>query len=312
MSKRSTASSHRHRTPSEEPAQGGETWSDKTERDRRRRRFTPEFLVFLGTTLLVTLAVSLLLSPLAQIEEVTIEGNQILSDEKILAQAQDPIGQNVFLYSTRQGAQSLELDPYVDRAKVSRRPLHGLLIQVQERAPVGILVDGDAYLHFASDGMLMDVSESLQTTKLPIITGLSLESIPAPGEKIEDQAFYQALEVANACSPDFLREVQEINVSKPNDILAYTSHGIEIRVGRADETIKDRIQSLEDIFTQIVLPGALPAPVDYIDIRYQGSPSIKMIGYDAPIVELNNLESIDVPEDSDPAAEEEAPAQPAS
>lgn len=268
----------------------------KKERERAsRRRFSPEFLVFLATTAVITLVVSLLLSPLAAITEIQVEGNNVLSDEKIIVQAGQPVGQNVFLYRTRQAASTLELDPYIDKAKISRQPFHRILIQIMERAPVGILVDGNAYLHFSSNGMVMDVSESLQTTKLPIITGLSLESVPAPGDMIRDETFHEALVIANACSPELLMEIQEINVSNPANILAYTGQGIEVRIGCADESISRRMQSLDDIYQQVVLSGRLPAPVDYIDIRYEGAPSIKMIGYEAPIAELEGLEAIEIP-----------------
>lgn len=307
--------SREERPKREDKSKRNEKAKDEEGRDRgrtTRRRLSPEFLVFLATCLVVTILVSLLFSPLVLIDVVRIEGNQALSDEKILAQAGNPQGQNLFLYKAGQGEEALELDPYIDKAKISRQPLHGLLIQVQERAPMGILLDGKAYLHFAADGMLMDVSDSLQTTHLPIITGLSLESVPAPGEIIKDPTFHQALQITNACPPDLLVDLQEINISNPKQILAYSSQGIEIRLGQVDDTIKERLYSLQDILVQLVLLGDLPGPVDYIDIRYPGAPSIKMVGYEGPVAELNNLEAIQVPKEYQTVPETGSPVSEAS
>lgn len=248
---------------------------------RERRELQPTFILFLVVTVIVATIVGILTSPLCNIRTVDIQGASELTEEKILEEAGHPIGQNLFLFRSGQAKNNLKLNPYIKEVQISRKPFHGLLIAVDERRPVGILVDQEVFMRFSADGMLMDSSETLQATNLPIITGLSLTSIPAPGGYIEDAVFHEALQIVNACPPDLLKSIQEINIAQPNYILAYTSKGIEVRVGNSQE-IEKRMQMLADVLEQIVLTNALTDPVEYIDIRYMGSPSIKLKGQDAP------------------------------
>lgn len=249
----------------------------KRYRERKTQKFQPEFILFLVATLIITTIVAILLSPICAIKNVEIDGEQFLSEEKILAEAGSPLGQNLFFYRTGEGASNLKLNPYVKEAKISRRPFTGLLITIEERKPVGVIVDNGVFLQFSEDGMLMTTSDSLQTTNLPIITGLSLLSVPAPGEFITEAAFYEALQIVNACPDALLPHLQEINITHSNNILAYTAQGIEVRLGDT-EHIESRMQALSDMTEQVILGGSLNEPVEYIDLRYPGAASIKIRG----------------------------------
>lgn len=272
-------------------------------RARERRALQPTFILFLVVTLIVTAVVGVLTSPICAIREVEIEGAAELKEEKILQEAGQPVGQNLFLYRSGQAEESLKMNPYVKDASISRKPFNAIVIHLDERRPVGILVDQEVFMRFSADGMLMDSSDTLQATNLPIITGLSLTSIPAPGGFIEDALFHEALQIVNACPPDLIKLIQEINIAQPNNILAYTSKGIEVRVGNSQE-IEKRMQMLADVLEQIVLTNALTEPVEYIDIRYMGSPSIKLKGKGTPVAAAQAIgEEAVNPEAAESAAE---------
>ena len=98
-----------------------------------------------------------------------------------------------------------------------------------------MLLNNGSYLQFSKDGVLLDNTKSLTNQSLPLITGFSMDEVPSPGEAFKDNArFSDILKVVNACSDDLLSMIQEINIKDRNDILAYTSQGIEIRIGGVD------------------------------------------------------------------------------
>ena len=73
--------------------------------------------------------------------------------------------------------------------------------------------------------------------------------------------------------------IQEINIKDRNNILAYTSQGIEIRIGGVDN-IDARMANLNDIMDQVILSGIIDEPIEAIDIRYEKSPVVVLEGYD--------------------------------
>ena len=63
-----------------------------------------------------------------------------------------------------------------------------------------------------------------------------------------------------------------------NNILAYTSQGLEIRIGSVDN-IEVRMATLNDIINQVILSGIIEEPIEAIDIRYEKSPVVVLEGY---------------------------------
>ena len=55
--------------------------------------------------------------------------------------------------------------------------------------------------------------------------------------------------------------IQEINIKDRNNILAYTSQGIEIRIGGVDN-IDARMANLNDIMDQVILSGIIDEPIE--------------------------------------------------
>lgn len=259
---------------------------------KKRAHFDARLIViFVTITLLVTVLVCML-SPLMNITEVKINKLSFISEEKVKEMANEPVGQNLFLYSTSKAINNLSLYPYVQYARVKRHFPHYIEIEIKERQPAGILLNNGNYLQFSMDGILLDNSKDLLNKRLPIITGFSMNEVPAPGEHFKNnERFKDALAILNACPRALLDNLQEINLKDQNNILAYTSQGIEVRIG-STKNIEKRIATLNDIMNQVILGKVVKEDVEAIDIRYEKAPVIVLEGYDDVVV---------VPEDSNRA-----------
>lgn len=251
-----------------------ETAPETSER-KDRPRLSKEFILFLILSIVFATAVALALSPLMAIDQVEVQGQRALTQDKVLALAGEPIGQNLFSYPKTKAALALTSHPYVESATIHRQLPHKLVIQLEERRPVGILLSKGYYLQFSDKGLLLDTTRTLKGSNLPLVTGIALNKVPPPGEPIRDETFQEVLKIVTSMSDDLLDNIQELNIAKNKNILAYTSSGIEVRIGDATD-IQKRMQALDDIMKQIVLSGTLPGEIEYIDIRLQKAPVIKL------------------------------------
>lgn len=263
---------------------------------------------------LVVATVVVLLGPIMTINEVQVNDLNNMTEAQVEEIAGHPVGQNLFRYDASQAEEELRYYPYVQDVKISRHWPHWLEIHITERKPVGVLLNNGNYLQFSADGVLLDNTASLTDQNLPLITGFSMTEVPSPGEAFQDnERFSDALKIVNACSDDLLGMIQEINIKDRNNILAYTSQGLEIRIGNVDN-IKDRMAILNDIMNQVILSDIVEEPIEAIDIRYEKSPVIVLEGYDNIDVSnmINNEETGEQSDQNTQAADDQTGGQNAS
>lgn len=274
-------------TPSPAETVGESPGGQKEDRaGGRKRQLSAEFQLTIILSVIFTIIVSLALSPLMNIDAVAIAGNQVVSNKHVDQLANHPQGQNLFLYKKGEAIRSLESHPYIKEASIHRQLPHRLSIEVKERRAVGVLVNRGIFLQFSADGLLLNSTPTLENTTIPIITGISLKAVPQPGGKIKNEAFEQALAVVNAMPKDLLAGIQEINIAEKDNILAYTSNGIEVRIGSIKK-IESRMSALNDIMKQVILSNAVQGKVEYIDMRYSKSPILKLKGQDSSAISLD-------------------------
>ena len=259
---------------------------EKSRRARAEKEKAPQaklpigFQIFLTLIVFAVAAIVVLLGPLMRIDNVQVNDLQYMTRDQVVDIAGSPVGQNLLLYRTSQAEEELRYYPYVQDAKVTRHLPHWIEIDITERQPAGVLLNNGSYLQFSKDGVLLDNTKSLTNLSLPLITGFSMKDVPSPGEQFKDnERFDDILKIVNACSDELLTMIQEINIEDRDNILAYTSQGLEIRIGNVDD-IETRMAALSDIMDQVILSGIVEEPIEAIDIRYAKSPAIVLEGYD--------------------------------
>lgn len=270
------------RTQKEEqttPRQDTASKSTPKKKKKRESLYPPQFKGFLAMIVVAVATFVVMLGPIMAIDQVDVNDLKYISEDKVLEVAGYPVGQNLFRFNGSKAEEELLKYPYVEEAKISRHFPHRLEINITERQPAGVLLNNSNYLQFSKDGILLDNTKSLSNLSLPLITGFKMEDVPAPGGAFKDNArFKDILRIINACNDDLLRMLQEINIKDRNNILAYTSQGIEIRIGSVDN-IEVRMATLNDIINQVILSGIIEEPIEAIDIRYEKSPVVVLEGY---------------------------------
>lgn len=266
--------------PSQQTKPDKKAKAKKTKKQKKQASvYPPQFIALLIGIVVAVAAIVVLLGPLMKIDKVDINELKYMSDDKVLEMTSNPIGQNLFRFNISKAENELLAYPYVDDVRISRHFPHRLEISISERQPAGVLLNNSNYLQFSKDGILLDNTKSLSNLSLPLITGFKMEDVPAPGEAFKDnERFEDILRIINACDDDLLRMLQEINIKDRNNILAYTSQGLEIRIGSVDN-IETRMATLNDIINQVILSDIIEDPIEAIDIRYEKSPVVVLEGY---------------------------------
>lgn len=213
--------------------------------------------------------------PFFQINEIDVEGNQALTDEKVVLLSGIQSGENFFYVNTWAAEKRLRVNPFVEGVKVRRALPNKLKIIVTERKAIGYIVTSDGYAQVDQEGRLLAIQQTLSNYNLPVISGVQFSELPAIGGFVKNEKLMQALEILRECDETLLSNIAELNVGQEHYILAYTNQKLEVRLGGLDQ-IEQRLQDLNQILTTVVGQTIAADQILYIDMRYEGSPIIKL------------------------------------
>lgn len=266
--------------PLNEYRQGAETQTSKSKtKKKKKRRFRLNKRKFFRFLLLIILCSGGIYgigsSPLFDLRSIEVEGNRTVSSEKVVSLSQIVLGENYFVISKDKVEKNLEQYPFIETATMKKKLPNCIVITIVERPAVGYIVTSNGYIQVSADGRMLAIQQRLDDYNLPVISGIELNDLPTLGGVIENDKFKQALKVISSCDEELLHNIAELNVSQEHYILAYTNQKIEVRLGDMDD-IESRLNDLNDIIKNIVDSKIPEENIQYIDMRYQGYPYIKM------------------------------------
>jgi len=243
---------------------------------KRFRLRSPKLMKLLGLMIGV-LALLYLLGclPFFQVAEITVEGSTALTADKVIGLSGLETGDNFFYLDTWKAKKDLMQNPFVEAVKFRRTLPNKVTIVITERKSIGYIVTTDGYIQVGEDGRLLAIQQTLSNYNLPVISGIDLSELPAIGGFIENEKLRQALEILQNCDQSLLDNIAELNVGQEYYILAYTNQKLEVRLGGLDN-IEQRLQDLNGILTNVVGTKIASDQILYIDMRYEGSPVIKL------------------------------------
>ncbi|NLW24359.1 MAG: FtsQ-type POTRA domain-containing protein [Clostridia bacterium] len=244
----------------------------------RKRKTSPKNPKILTTVMyLLILAVAFyffLHSSFFNIKKISVTGNKLLEKEKILNLSQVKTGQNLISIDKGEIKKRILVHPLVKDVEIKRNLPTTLEIEIKEREPIGLVVCPDGFIQVCDEGYFLALIDDLGSYNLPVISGLSLEQLPGPGQKIENQGLFNALAILKEGKQGFLENIVELNISNENHILAYTVQGIEIRLGTL-ENMSTKLENLNKILEDVINKEIMGNSVEYIDLRFSGPPVIK-------------------------------------
>lgn len=229
----------------------------------------------LGIIAVVLVVYLLLHSPLFTVQSIIVEGNSIVTDEKIVDLSEITAGERLYAVNINDSVKKISYYPYVESVEIKRKLPDKIIIEMVERKPVAAIVITGGYIQVNVEGRLLSIAPNIGQYNLPVISGVQLSEIPAPGNIIQNDNLTQALQIISQCDQELINNLAELNVGQANSIMACTNEGIEIRLGNV-ENITVRLADLNDILHKIVAQRIKAEDIEYIDMRYLDAPVIKL------------------------------------
>ena len=183
----------------------------------------------------IVLLIFLMVSPIFNIENIEIEGNSILSNEKIISLSEIHIDENIFRINKMLVKEKIKSNAYVESVEISRKLPNTIQIQIKERKVKYMLEYADGYVYVNSQGYMIDISKDKK--EVPIIIGYSTENTDiAIGNRLKNEDL-KGIEMANkivevANSNEITSLIIKIDISNSkNYTLILETEGKKIYLG---------------------------------------------------------------------------------
>jgi len=206
-------------------------------------------------------------SPRFAIRDILVEGTRRLDPETLAAQAGVRSGENLIRLKPALAEARVSTNPWIATVDVRRRFPSRVEIHVTEREPVALVSTGD-WCGVDATGAVLPLDAIAERFDLPILTGCGPASA-LDAERLRRGGAFLAL--VGRERPYLLRDISEIDLSNPVDLVAFTLHsGTAVRFGAEGwgEKLARLVPVLED------LSGVERMPVT-IDLRFAGQAVVR-------------------------------------
>ena len=226
-------------------------YKNKQEEERAKKKKKRILKLVKWLTILGILAgtiIFFLLSPLFNILEIKVVGNQKITSEKIINMSGIIINENAFKIDTKQATINILQEPYIEKVEIKRVLPSTIEIQVKERQATFMLEFANGYVYINNQGYMLEISE--EKLEIPIITGYitPVENI-VPGNRLQTddlkkmKAVLKIMETAR--SNEIEKMITKIDISNDrNYTLILEGEGKTAYLGDASN-INTRIQYLK-------------------------------------------------------------------
>lgn len=243
----------------------------------KRARWLAARLVPIGATLAALAAGGagvhwLLTSPRFAVTEVAVVGASRLTPEEVVAASGIGSGTNLFRLDPTAVVARLEALPLVRHADLVRRLPNRVTLAVEERRPFTLAHAGR--LHWIDEqGVSLGAETRAVAPEAPVITGLGAADLSGDGASSPRVAAgISLLRVLLRSETTLLRQISEIDVSRPDGPVLYTVDGVEVRLGAEDW--EARLGRLQGVLAQVRATGQ---PVSAIDLRFRDQVVLKTV-----------------------------------
>ena len=147
----------------------------KKQKERRLQKKRRRIVLAL-IALCVLVLILLFLTPIFNIRSISVDGNQVVTQEQIVEKLQPLIGENLLRTTDGKITKMLQEIPYVDSVDVQKKLFPpSVEVTVTEYSPAAIVRSGGKNLTVSSS---LKVLEELNVArnKLPVVTGIEIQS----------------------------------------------------------------------------------------------------------------------------------------
>ncbi|MDP4126584.1 MAG: FtsQ-type POTRA domain-containing protein [Bacillota bacterium] len=177
------------------------------------------------------------------VQQVTVQGLQIIPENQILKLANGIQGQNLLLFDQEALKNKISLHPLVKSVQFQRKLPQTLVIKVTERSAVALVAVTKGVIEVDEQGSFLRRLESWPKTDHPVITGINIADSVGPGQNLSNPSMTEALRMLGQAPPGLVGHIGEVHVNAVQQITLFLDSGVEVRLGQA-ESWKDKLNAL--------------------------------------------------------------------
>jgi cell division protein FtsQ len=217
----------------------------------------------------------LLTAPRFAVERVEVAGQSQLSVDQVVAASGLSPGQNLFRLDARRAVAGVEALPMVRRAELVRAFPNRVTLLVEERQPFVLVHAGGLHwpaeaLHWPAGGFYWVDEQGVPlgpetravALEAPLVSAADSDDVAAAGRTPSERvaAGVALIRTLMRAQSSLLREISEVDVSRPEGPVLYMLDGVEVRLGREDWD--DRLGRLGGVLAQLRASGQRATSID--------------------------------------------------
>ena len=246
----------------------------KRRRTRARRRKPRALMFFLFSILLVAASAYICSLPIWKINDVVVNGAQMLEADEIRTLASVPLSENLFYTSFARARANLAKIPAIESFRIYRIPPGTVLISITERKPLATMVFPKRSLIIDKEGYLLNLNPNMKLNisnmaDLPVISGVN-EKTALQGNRVSRSVAQIVLNIVAKLSYFLESRSMQIQLGSLQDVSFLLDDLLYVRVGDAED-IKRKMEVFEALLPEI---AGKWTRVEYVDVRYPDNPVI--------------------------------------
>jgi cell division protein FtsQ len=201
-----------------------------------------------------------------KIRKIEIEGNELISGQKIMKENELASGKRIWEVDLKSVDENIRSNPFIDTVQLERSFPDILKIRIHEKFPIALLNFKNRFYCIDETGMILP-SKSGKLYDLPVLSG-HYEGSVTVGQQIDSPNVKEELAFLKKIlreRTDLYGEISEV-ANKKDGLTLYTRRGgIPVRIGEGGYDWK--IRYLEAVIKQICQKSEIKE-IKYIDLRY--------------------------------------------
>jgi cell division protein FtsQ len=201
-----------------------------------------------------------------KIKKIEIEGNELISSQKIMKDTGLESGKRIWEIDLRSAEEEIRSNPFIDTVHLERSFPNVLKIRIREKYPIALLNFKNCFYGIDEKGMILP-SKSGILYDLPVLSGHHQGSVTM-GQTIDSPNVMKELAFLKQIireRTELYGEISEVAIGQNGLILYTRKGGIPVHIGEGGYDWK--IRYLEAVVKQIYQKSDIQK-IKYIDLRY--------------------------------------------
>lgn len=141
----------------------------------RKKKANRRLIYYLSVFFILISMIVYLQSPLSQVKNIEVEGNELIKADKLIEQSGLKIKDNIWSINLTHVEEELMNSPYIKKAIVKRKLPRTVEFIVEEEELIGYTLEDGAYYPILASGTKITEPNKLMSGKAPLLNGFSDE-----------------------------------------------------------------------------------------------------------------------------------------